>query len=223
MMPVTSRKSTRSNYGLRSPKPAVFAQGEQAQTVSPARPARSRPLLISTVRAIARVVAFVAVAVTGLGAMPTETVEPVTMPQASDDAHLVMRGTKSVKDLLEDIKGGASTAAALVLGPEVPDARAMNTTIPGLAEALDAIEAEVDLLLDPLELPNLEPVDAGIVNILIGPETLEDYATTVLGLADDALWAHDNLSQPLRDFTIGTDVKTIRHLLPGYRLAAGLP
>ena len=53
------------------------------------------------------------------------------------------------------------------------------------------------------------------------PSTLSDYAAVSLTLADEALAAALSLSQPMRDKTIGSKLKTIESLLPGY-LQAGL-
>lgn len=90
-----------------------------------------------------------------------------------------------------------------------------------LSALLDGAQAQIDQLFNPLQNPNLTPVDAGSVERFIPPSTLADYADMSLTLADEALAAALSLSQPLRDETIGSRLKTIEMLLPGY-LQAGL-
>ena len=90
-----------------------------------------------------------------------------------------------------------------------------------LSVLLDGVQAQIDQLFDPLQNPNLTPVDAGSVERFTPPSTLADYAAMNLTLADEALAAALSLSQPLRDETIGSKLKTIELLLPDY-LQAGL-
>ena len=86
---------------------------------------------------------------------------------------------------------------------------------------LDGVQAQIDQLFDPLQYPSLTPVDAGRVERITTPITLADYADVSLTLGDEALAAALSLSQPLRDEAIGSKLKTIEDLLPGY-LQAGL-
>ena len=90
-----------------------------------------------------------------------------------------------------------------------------------LSVLLDGVQAQIDQLFDPLQNPSLTPVDAGRVERITTPSTLADYADVSLTLADEAMAAALSLSQPLRDETIGSKLKTIEDLLPGY-LQAGL-
>lgn len=90
-----------------------------------------------------------------------------------------------------------------------------------LSVILDGVQAQIDQLFDPLQDPSLSPVDAGSVERFTPPSTLADYAAMNLTLADEALAAALSLSQPLRDETIGSRLKTIELLLPVY-LQAGL-
>ena len=86
---------------------------------------------------------------------------------------------------------------------------------------MDDAQTQIDQLFDPLQNPNLNPVDAGEVERIATPSTLADYADVSLSLADEAMAAALSLSQPLRDETIGSKLKTIEFLPPGY-LPAGL-
>ena len=76
-------------------------------------------------------------------------------------------------------------------------------------------------MFDPLQDPSLSPVDAGSVERFTPPSTLADYADLTLTLADEAQAAALSLSQPLRDETIGSKLKTIEMILPDF-LQAGL-
>jgi hypothetical protein len=224
MMPDTSKKSTRSPIGLRDQKSPFFSQVHERQPIACLGHERRGRLIVGPRRTVSAILGLVAALLLLGGTSATSDVTIQDDPKHAVSAPVeTMRGGKTLEELLEELAGGAAAAHALIYGPDVPDAHVMSTTIPGLAEALDTIECEAVLLLDPLELPNLEPVDSGIVNIFVDPDTLEEYANTVLELAQDALAAHDSLSPPWRDFVIGTKVKTIAHLLPHYRQAAGLP
>lgn len=78
---------------------------------------------------------------------------------------------------------------------------------------LDGTQDLIDQMFNPLQDPNLSPVDAGTSEHLF-PRTLTEFADTSLTLADEALAAAQTLNQPLRDETIGSKLKTIEELLP---------
>ena len=84
---------------------------------------------------------------------------------------------------------------------------------------LDGTQDLIDQVFNPLQDPNLSPVDAGTSEHL-KPRTLTEFADTSLTLADEALAAAQTLNQPLRDETIGSKLKTIEDLLPLYLQAA---
>lgn len=84
---------------------------------------------------------------------------------------------------------------------------------------LDGTQDLIDQMFNPLQDPNLSPVDAGTSEHL-KPRTLTEFADTSLTLADEALAAAQTLNQPLRDETIGSKLKTIEDLLPLYLQAA---
>ncbi len=86
---------------------------------------------------------------------------------------------------------------------------------------INSASRSVDDILDPMVEPNLDPVDAGEVENVVPPTSLIQYANTTLGLAYEALAAATSLGQPLRDEVIGSKLKTIDLLMPGYYAAAG--
>lgn len=86
---------------------------------------------------------------------------------------------------------------------------------------LNSATRSIDDILDPTVEPNLDPVDAGSVESVIIPVSLIQYANTTFALANEALAAAMALNQPLRDEVIGSKLKTIDSLMPGYYSAAG--
>ncbi len=125
-------------------------------------------------------------------------------PDAMDD---LLKALKDVKKELEDAKEEAGQGAA-----------------PGdlqLEFYLVNAGLLIDQVFDPSQLPNLAPGDAGSVDPTVSPVDLSDYADVCLDLADDALSEAENSNDCDHEY-IGTKLKTIRSLLPGYRLSAGL-
>lgn len=90
-----------------------------------------------------------------------------------------------------------------------------------LAYYLDRADLAVSRILDPLWYPSLNPSGAGEIDGTVDPGTLAEYASTCRDLADEAfaLAVHD---PELNAESIGSKLKTIQHLLPGYRKAANL-
>ena len=103
-----------------------------------------------------------------------------------------------------------------VIGSKTTLSESEAITVAGkLADAEDAI----DTILDPAASPSLDPPGAGSV-ISGTPADLPAYAATC---ADYGAEAHTNWSdQTPDDDYIGSRLKTIAALLPGYRTAAGI-
>jgi len=85
---------------------------------------------------------------------------------------------------------------------------------------LDDAASIIDQILDPLQVPCLDPVDAGSVDPSVQPELLSEYAADCEQLAQDAWDAVSSTTGS--DETIGTKLKTIESLLAGYREEAGI-
>ncbi|MCZ6835322.1 MAG: hypothetical protein O7G85_06055 [Planctomycetota bacterium] len=132
------------------------------------------------------------------------------------------RASSKIRELLEKLKENAGKAKDKVDGTGTPEERSFRRVILGLEDDLDAIDADIDKLLDPNQYPSLSPYDAGFMEPVGVPNSLEDHASVVLTLAIEALAAYNALSQPLRDETVGSKIKTIQALMPGYRDDAGL-
>jgi len=99
-----------------------------------------------------------------------------------------------------------------------------NDSSPGndqLEIYLDNTQLLIDQIFDPYQDPSLDPVDAGSIDPTVSPITLSEYADVCLDLAADAEDEAEFASPPDHD-VIGSKLKTIDSLLPGYRLAAGL-
>jgi hypothetical protein len=128
----------------------------------------------------------------------------------------------TLKELLEKLKETTEGANQKVNEAANPEEYSLKRVIPGLSRDLNAIEFQINTLLDPSKSPSLTPFDAGVQEPVDEQNSLEDYSEATLDLAIDALAAYNSLSQPLRDQVIGSKVKTILLLLPGYREEAGL-
>ena len=98
--------------------------------------------------------------------------------------------------------------------PDDPDPTSLDA-------CLDDAEDIIDLILDPMEDPSLQPASAGAVDPSVAPTTLAEYADECLALAEDAVDEAD-FGCPPDHAVIGTKIKTIKACLPGYRAAAGL-
>jgi hypothetical protein len=108
----------------------------------------------------------------------------------------LLRVLREIRDRLNEANGGTSIEANLV-----------------------ATELLIDQILDPWQIPTLTPADAGSIDEQLAPGTLKEYAAVTLELAEEALTVavvdgdHE---------VIGSNIRTIRSLLSGYRHAAGL-
>lgn len=89
-----------------------------------------------------------------------------------------------------------------------------------VAAYLDSAEQFIDQILDPNVYPSLDPPEAGSELPIVSPTTLPQYAVDCRDLAQDAL---DEAMSRIVDYeTIGTNLRNIRTLLPGYRSKAGI-
>lgn len=119
--------------------------------------------------------------------------------------------------LLEDIADDLAAAEAEI-GSGLGPLQEPSKTI--VANLLDNAEALIDQILDSNVYPSLTPADTGSVDPSFAPTTLPEYATDSNDLAVDAL--QEAQSRIVDDEIIGTDLKTIKSLLPGYRQEAGI-
>ena len=118
-----------------------------------------------------------------------------------------------IEDILDDLAGAEAEIGTLT-GP------LQDPTKTTVADLLDSAEAWIDQILDANEYPSLTPADAGSVDTSYDPTTLSEYATDSNDLAVDAL---DEALSLIVDYeVIGSHLKTIKSLLPGYRLEAGI-
>lgn len=118
-----------------------------------------------------------------------------------------------LEDIIDDLAG-----AEAEIGSAIGPLQEPSKTI--VANLLDNAEALIDQILDSNEYPSLTPADAGSIDSSFAPTILPDYASDSNDLAVDAL--QEALSRIVDDAVIGTDLKTIKSLLPGYRLEAGI-
>ena len=89
-----------------------------------------------------------------------------------------------------------------------------------VADKLTHAEGIIDGILDPNKNPSLNPTDAGSVDRSVNPSTLPQNAQTCFDLAQQA---HAEAGQAAGDHqVIGTNIKTIKSLLPKYRQLAGI-
>lgn len=118
-----------------------------------------------------------------------------------------------LEDIADDLAGAEAEIGTLT-GP------LQDPTKTTVANLLDSAEAWIDQILDANEYPSLTPADAGSVDTSYDPTTLSEYATDSNDLAVDAL---DEALSLIVDYeVIGSHLKTIQSLLPGYRLEAGI-
>jgi hypothetical protein len=124
---------------------------------------------------------------------------------------------KDVSDLLEKLLRQLSDAKNTVGNSNDPPTGADALS---LAHDLDSAELKIEQLFDPYVLPVLDPVDAGAIDPAVTPLTLVEHACACADLAEEAyvlsLFGQEDHEE------IGSALKTIRHLLPGYRELAGL-
>lgn len=154
-----------------------------------------------------------------------------TLPEA--DRPLVMAGTSSavgpiadwLEDLIDDLEDAtddledAEAAVAMRQGPLDAPGRAV------VADALDHVLFTIDRILDPRQYPNMDPPDAGYIDVDSDVTSLQDYALECLILAEDAL--HEAVSPRVDCEAIGTRLRTIEYLITragphNYRTRAGV-
>ena len=89
-----------------------------------------------------------------------------------------------------------------------------------VAGYLDNAEQLIDQILDPNVYPSLVPPEAGSEEPIVSPTTLPEYAVDSRDLAQDAL---DEAMSLFVDYeSMGTNLRTIKSLLPTYRDKAGI-
>ena len=111
-------------------------------------------------------------------------------------------------EILEDIADDLEDSALVVgTNPGPLDEPEKSRVANGLNAAL----AGIDQILDPNQYPSLNPPDAGSIDTNFDPQTLPDYATTGLKLAEDAV--DEANSRIVSHKVIGSRLKTIEHLI----------
>jgi hypothetical protein len=121
-------------------------------------------------------------------------------------------------EVLKKLKKDLEDANDLV---DQGNARPDDPNPSGLDCCLDDAEDIIDLILDPMRDPCLQPADAGAVDPSVAPTTLAEYADDCLALSTDAVDEAEFGCPPDHE-VIGTKIRTIKACLPGYRAAAGL-
>lgn len=154
---------------------------------------------------------------TNANALQIRDIKIVSSRSGLDSSLYKMDYIDDLIDLLEDIDDDLDTADALV---GTTAGELTGTTATDVASLLDSAEAIIDQILDPVQYPSLTPYDAGSIIQLFGPSTTTEYATDCRDLARDAL--DEAMSRILDDDVIGSDLKTIKHLLIGLRQQAGI-
>lgn len=142
-------------------------------------------------------------------AVDKEVASPAPSPDWGDDVlQLAYRLLEIMAEMKDAING---------LGNEGP----LESPYISEAEAnLDDAEGIIAQILDPFQPPYLTPVDAGSVDSSVQPDLLSEYADDCDALAYEAWQAADAVDP--NDVLIGTNLKTIEALLPGYRTEAGI-
>lgn len=125
---------------------------------------------------------------------------------------------QTVEDLIDELEEWLEEAEEII--DDAPSDPLPSNLRDQVAGKLTETESSIDQILDPDVAPNLDPPDAGSVDQSINPVGLKDYAATAHDLALNARVAAGQ-SSPDEQY-IGTQLKTIKHLLPGYRAAAGI-
>ena len=121
---------------------------------------------------------------------------------------------RALEDAEEETEGAQINATSSTTGQGLPP----NPEL--LAIYLDSAEADIDQILDETRYPSLTPVDAGDVNLAVFPLTLSEHARTCVELAQQAF--EEMLIGPKNHEVVGTNLKTIKALLPEYRALAGI-
>ncbi len=125
-------------------------------------------------------------------------------------------------EILEDMVRDLEDGALAVGNNEGPLDEPEKSRV---ADDLDAALAGIDQILDGNQYPSLDPPDAGSIDADFDPQTLPDYATTGLKLAEDAV--DEANSRIVNHKVIGSRLKTIEYLITresphNYRTKAGI-
>ena len=121
---------------------------------------------------------------------------------------------KTLEDIEDELEAVTTSVGG---GPGPLD----GPTLDDVADSLDVVEAVIDDLFDAAVYPSLEPVDAGAADTSVDPASLPDYAAESLFQVRAAL--QDLFTTPsIDDDYIGSRLKTILYLLPGFRAEAGI-
>ena len=127
--------------------------------------------------------------------------------------------SSTLDDLLEDLKEWLEELDEIL--DDLPeDVDPDSETKLQIGQKLDDVEAVIGQILDGQQAPSLDPHDAGAVDTSVTPATRSEYAQACRTLGAQA--RQGVLSPPPDYQEIGTKLKTIQHLLPGYRAAVGL-
>ena len=117
---------------------------------------------------------------------------------------------EDLEEDLEDSKDATGSSAGPLSEPEQSQ----------VAGKLSNSESIISRILDPNRSPSLDPTDAGSVDTSVSPTTLPEHAQECHTLAKKAHSESQN-QNPDHEL-IGTNIKTIKHLIPEYRNLAGI-
>ncbi len=129
----------------------------------------------------------------------------------TDDLGPYSSALSEMKKAAKKAKTHSEEAASRIGSDTNPPAEPLRSLI---ALDLDVVEATINEILDPSVDPNLNPPDAGTIDLTVMPQTLPEYAAACAELANEAV---DRLEQGNNDAQVGTCFKTIKSLLPAYR------
>jgi len=123
----------------------------------------------------------------------------------------------SLEDELEDLKDDLEDSDDVTGSDPGPLSQQAREAV---SAHLDRAETRIARIQDPGTSPSLNPPDAGTIDASVTPQTLPEYADVCVALAG-AAHVESTKAEPDDDL-IGTKLKTIRSLLPGYRHLAGI-
>ena len=112
-----------------------------------------------------------------------------------------------LKDFLDQLEQWLKELDDLLdTAPDIDDPETQQT----IRGTLNEIESHIDAIFDPQQAPVLSPPDAGTPDESVEPTTLRQYVKASLTLTTQAKGASEHEE-------IGSRLKTILHLLPGFR------